>query len=56
MSKYYNKALDATQFILYCAFIYWPEQALLADNFIVLDGLTGANAKPKHFTSWFSEI
>jgi hypothetical protein len=28
---------------------------LLADNFIVLDGLTGANAKPKHFTSWFSE-
>jgi EAL domain-containing protein (putative c-di-GMP-specific phosphodiesterase class I) len=32
-----------------------PEQALLADNFIVLDGLTGANAKPKHFTSWFSE-
>jgi hypothetical protein len=20
-----------------------------------LDGLTGANAKPKHFTSWFSE-
>lgn len=30
MSKYYNKALDATQFILYCAFIYWlPDQPSL---------------------------